>query len=62
MFNFVYESKVEYANIYWHVVFIDWLKNIFFDEFIDFFLFECDELEKRDVYNQIEFKNDNENE
>jgi hypothetical protein len=35
MLNFVYESKVEYANICWYVALIDWLKNIFFDEFVD---------------------------
>jgi hypothetical protein len=62
MFNFVYESKIEYANICWYVAFIDWLKNIFFDEFVDFFLFECNELKKNYVYNRLEFKDDSESE
>jgi hypothetical protein len=61
MFNFDYESKTEYANICRYVVFIDWLKNILFDEFVDFF-FECDELKKNCVYNQIKFKDDSESE
>ncbi len=61
MFNLIYESKIEYANIKWYVVLDYWLKNTFFDEIVDFFLSECCELKKSDVYDRIEFKNDSEN-
>ncbi len=62
VFNFVYESKIEYANIKWYVVLAYWSKNIFFDEIVDFFLSEWRELRKSDVYDRIELKNDSENE
>jgi hypothetical protein len=62
MLNFVYESKVEYANIRRYVVFAYWSKNIFFDEIVYLFLSEHCELRKSDVYDRIELKNDSESE
>jgi hypothetical protein len=38
------------------------LKNIFFDEIVDFFLFERRKLKKSDMYDRIELKNDSESE
>jgi hypothetical protein len=60
MFNLVYESKIEYANIRWYVVLIYWSKNTLFDEIVYFFLSKCCKLRKNDVYDRIELKNDNE--
>jgi hypothetical protein len=60
MFNFIYESKVEYVNIRWYVVLAYWSKNFFFDEIVDLLLSKCDELRKSDVHDRIEFSDDSE--
>jgi hypothetical protein len=62
MLNFIYESRVEYANIERYVVFVYWSKNIFFDEIVYLFLSERCKLRKNDVYDWIEFKSDSESE
>jgi hypothetical protein len=62
MFNFVYESKVEYANVRWYVVLAYWSKDTFFDEIVDLLLSRCDELRKSDVYDRIELNDDSESE
>jgi hypothetical protein len=60
MFDLVYESKIENANIERYVILVYWLKNIFFNEIIDLLLSKCCKLKKNDVYDRIELKCDSE--
>ncbi len=61
MLDFIYETRVEYANICKYVIFTDCLKNIFLNKIVDLFLSESSEFRKCSInLDRIEFKDESE--